>query len=410
MWAALYMGVLIVIVLYLVLGTPYGQQREAIPTRVRHVADEGSDPLFSPDGGAIAFAGGGTYLRYHGRVMSVTVGSTTTEKRVWLTPASGGANYELVRADHPVYSWVEGAAGWRLVVAGVDNQQKRAVVSASWDAQGCQTRSIPTRDDLVSASYSPTGSGRIILCGAQPTYKTGLLSYDEAGPEEANLKIGSGTRESDADVRPVWSPDGRFAAWVDAGSRLTVCEPAANRTTTYGPGGRFSGYFGRHISWHPTKPILVHEIWSQDPFAASVSPSPGMTASTVSAQSCVGVGWLNAETGDGGTLYRSGSGGDCISPVWHPWGEFVACMTTADQPFLIDARSLGRNPQPRLRTWRTRPADVGDRYPVPWQGCDLGSWLSWSPDGARLAYGRTNGGIVIFEFDLPGHTFHDLWR
>jgi len=132
-----------------------------------------------------------------------------------------------------------------------------------------------------------------------------------------------------------------------------------------------------------------------------------VSSDSIDARDCIGIGILSVETGRQAVLFRGE--GLSLSPVWHPSGDYIACISCSDHPLLIDARDpFQPSRHPRLCYTYARGTD--DQYVGPDQIEYLNVWLSWNPDGKRLAYGRGNG-VVAFEFDFPnGGRLEDLWK
>ena len=410
-WILLFLASLIVIGVVLVVAAP---KRQVVSAHMRSFCSYGCVPVFSPDGAWIAFCGRDPQAPQTATSAGGSAPPSGPTDQLYVVPASGGTPTPCCAA--------ESLPAWIGDFTKADKPHHVSILTSS--PSGAQIRYYDPQDPthawgVIDLSGTVREMSSTVDCASRSfvAESRGVLRVYYDTPRTGFKYIG----RADEMSRPVWSPDGRYLAWNYA-RKISVYDRAAHKLTRIATP---EGYPGFTISWHPTEPIFVNDMWSSDPTAAAPPTSfaggmPGVRSGSVAnAKDCVGIAVYDAAKGRSAVLYDSGQGGVTLAPTWHPSGKFIACVTQEDQPFLISAKDPFSGQNASRRRYDVRPVSPNEIYGHQYPGAGMWSvgatnicppHLSWSPDGRLLAYGRDDCGIVTFELEVSEGTIEDLWK
>jgi hypothetical protein len=371
-WSVLFVISVIAASLGVVFGPRPGHW---IAFRIHQIAEAGELPEFSPDG---------RWIAYYDTVDS---GSNIHVKAV-----AGRTRLDPIPAQVGNYQWISpsGESGPSVLILTADRSHRR-LYRFDPDTRKLTPIQSGLRGDRWLVSFTHDGSARCELIPRGRSYivlinRHGVNAVDLSGPKEYAGK-------GDAKSYPLWSADDRYVAWIARG-RICVYDCRAHKLQRY---ALASGYPGNYAMWHPRRSLIAYEIWDSNP-----NNSPD----TLDDQSCIGLGVMDVTTGRQAVIYRGV--GESLSPVWHPSGDVIACVSHVPRPLLIDARDPFRADR-RPQYCHTYPQSSDDECKGQGYFDYLNVWLSWSPDGKRLTYGHGRG-VVTFEFDAPNGRLVDIWR
>jgi TolB protein len=208
--------------------------------KVQRVLTSGDSPAWSPDGTEIAF------IRYVGAGQALAA-------HLFVIASRGGAARELGEGADP--SWAPG--GDRIVVGRDDGELWVYPAEGAEPTQVTHVRDRSVECPSESASdpaWSPDGRKIVFVQTSANCFNRGVARL-------AVLDVATGaTRrfvngwESDIELAPTWSPDGRFLAYEDhVGNDFATiarvrADGTAHRTLYGGPGEAFTP------AWAPSSP------------------------------------------------------------------------------------------------------------------------------------------------------------
>jgi Tol biopolymer transport system component/predicted Ser/Thr protein kinase len=405
-----------------------------------------TQPAVSPDGERIAFRsqreGGGVF------VMGATGESVKRLTDFGFNPAWSADGKEIACADESV-----------VQPSGRSNPNSRiwAVNVATGE------RRLVTKEDSVQPNWSPHGH-RIAYWGRPNGAQRDILTIPAGGGEPLPV-----TNDAATDWNAVWSPDGKYLYFAsDRGGSMNLWrvpieeqtgkvlgQPEAVTTPSAYTGHLSFSHDGRRMAYanvvsranlqqvgfDPNKETVTGQpVWitqgSRRAMAPDLSPDGEWLAFDsqggqqedlfVIRQDGTGLRQLTDDiykdrkpnwSPDGKriafysdrsgkweiwTINSDGSGlhqltytsGTALNPVWSPDGTLLAYRNAAGSPSIIEVGKPWQEQSPR------RLPSMSDSND--WAPC------SWSPDGRRLAGGRTPGGAGIVVYSLESQQYEKL--
>jgi WD40 repeat protein len=313
--------------------------------------------------------------------------------RVW-EAASGREHQSFKGHADPLWSAVWTPDGQQLATASADGTVRVWDVASSQDLRKLEGH----KDRVTSVAWSPDGQ-RLATVSWDGTVK---VSEPASGREPRTLKTGSVMDHMQKDVTITWSPDGKRLAtagrdetakvWdVASGLPLFACKGHTYmiNAIAWSPDGQrlaTASGDGTVRVWEASRGRGQHILQGHASPVFSVSWSPdGQRLATGGRDAKVRV-W---EAASGLELFTINDTGPVYTVIWSPDGQQLATSNGGSGA----GREATRNGDSMVKVYDATDPDHQELLSLKGQVTDV----TWSPDGLRLATGRSDGTVKLWE-------------